>query len=50
MSKRFLYIDEDSMDKAFVQALKSSNIAAIAVADVGMLHKSDEAQLEDPIA
>jgi predicted nuclease of predicted toxin-antitoxin system len=46
MSKILLYIDEDSMDEDFVQALKSRNIDVLTVADVGMLHKSDEEQLE----
>ncbi len=34
------------MDEDFVQALKSRNIDVLTVADVGMLHKSDEEQLE----
>jgi hypothetical protein len=46
MSKILLYIDEDSMDEDFVQALRSRNVDVVTVADVGMLHKSDEEQLE----
>ena len=46
MSKILLYIDEDSMDEDFVQALRSRNVDVLTVADVGMLHKSDEEQLE----
>jgi predicted nuclease of predicted toxin-antitoxin system len=46
MSKILLYIDEDSMDEDFVQALKSRNVDVLTVADIGMLHKSDEEQLD----
>lgn len=46
MSKILLYIDEDSMDEDFVQALRSRNVDALTVADVGMLQKSDEEQLD----
>ncbi len=45
MSKILLYIDEDSMDEDFVQALKARNVDVLTVADVGMLHRSDEEQL-----
>ncbi|MBW4581597.1 MAG: DUF5615 family PIN-like protein [Tildeniella nuda ZEHNDER 1965/U140] len=45
MSKIRLYIDEDSMDEDFVQALRSRNVDVLTVADAGMLHKSDEEQL-----
>jgi Domain of unknown function (DUF5615) len=46
MSKIHLYIDEDSMDEDFVQALRARNINVLTVADAGMLHKSDEEQLD----
>jgi hypothetical protein len=46
MSKILLYIDEDSMDEDFVQALRSRNINVLTVADVKMLHRSDEEQLD----
>jgi predicted nuclease of predicted toxin-antitoxin system len=46
MSKILLYIDEDSMDEDFVQALKSRSVDVLTVADAGMLHKSDEEQLD----
>ena len=34
------------MDEDFVQALRSRNVDVLTVADVGMLHRSDEEQLE----
>lgn len=46
MSKILLYIDEDAMDEDLIQALKSRNVDVLTVADVGMLHRSDEEQLE----
>ena len=46
MSKILLYIDEDSMDEYFVKALRSRNVDVLTVADVGMLNKSDEEQLD----
>jgi hypothetical protein len=46
MNKILLYIDEDAMDEDFVQALRSRNVDVLTVADVGMLHKSDEEQLD----
>jgi len=46
MSKILLYIDEDSMDEDFVQALQSRNVDVLTVANVGMLHRSDEEQLD----
>ncbi len=46
MSQILLYIDEDSMDEDFVQALRSRNVDVLTVVDVGMLHKSDEEQLD----
>jgi predicted nuclease of predicted toxin-antitoxin system len=46
MSKILLYIDEDSMDENFVQALRTRNVDVLTVADVGMLHISDEEQLD----
>lgn len=46
MSKILLYIDEDSMDEDFVQALRSRHADVLTVADVGMLHRSDEEQLD----
>jgi post-segregation antitoxin (ccd killing protein) len=45
MSKILLYVDEDSMDEDFVQALRARNVDVLTVADVGMLHESDEEQL-----
>jgi len=45
MSKILLYIDEDSIDEDFVQALRSRNVDVLTVTDVGMLHRSDEEQL-----
>ena len=45
MSKILLYIDEDAMDQDFVQALRSRNVDVLTVADVGMLNRSDEDQL-----
>jgi len=46
MSKILLYLDEDSMDEDFVQALRSRNADVQTVADAGMLHRSDRDQLE----
>lgn len=46
MSKILLYIDEDSMDEDFVQALRSRNVDVLTVVDVGMLHRADEEQLD----
>jgi hypothetical protein len=46
MSKILLYIDEDSMDEDFVQALRSQNADVLTVADVGMLHRSNLEQLD----
>lgn len=46
MSKILLYIDEDSMDEDFVQALRARNVDVLTVADVGMLHRLDEEQLD----
>jgi len=46
MSKILLYIDEDSMDEDFVKALKARNVDVLTVADAGMLHRSDEEQLD----
>jgi predicted nuclease of predicted toxin-antitoxin system len=46
MSKILLYIDEDFMDEDFVQALRTRNVDVLTVADVGMLHRSDEEQLD----
>jgi hypothetical protein len=40
MSKILLYIDEDSMDEDFVQALKSRNMDVLTVADVEMRNAS----------
>ncbi len=45
MSKIRLYLDEDSMDEDFIQALRSRNVDVLTVADVGMLNQSDEEQL-----
>jgi len=46
MDKILLYIDEDSMDEDFVQALRSRNVDVLTVADVGMLYRSDEEQID----
>jgi len=46
MSKIRLYIDEDAMDEDFVLSLRARNVDVLTVADVGMLHKSDEEQLD----
>ena len=46
MSEILLYIDEDSMDERFVRALRARNVDVLTVADVGMLHRSDEEQLD----
>lgn len=46
MSKILLYIDEDSMDEDFVKALKSRNVDVLTVKDAGMLHRSDQEQLD----
>ncbi|PZV20668.1 MAG: hypothetical protein DCF21_04295 [Leptolyngbya sp.] len=45
MGKILLYIDEDSMDDDFVQALRSRNVDVLTVADVAMLNKTDDGQL-----
>ncbi len=45
MGKILLYVDEDAMDDDFVRALRSRNVDVLTVADVGMLHRTDEAQL-----
>lgn len=39
MSKIRLYLDEDSMDEDFIQALRVRNVDVLTVADVGMLHR-----------
>ncbi|MFM7793415.1 MAG: DUF5615 family PIN-like protein, partial [Microcystis panniformis] len=46
MDKILLYIDEDSMDEDFVQALRSRNVDVLTVADVGMLYRSDEEHMD----
>jgi predicted nuclease of predicted toxin-antitoxin system len=46
MSKITLYLDEASMDEDLVAALRSRNIAVLTVAEVGMLNRSDEEQLD----
>lgn len=46
MSQILLYIDEDAIDERFVTALKARQVDVLTVADVGMLHRSDEAQLD----
>lgn len=45
MSKILLYVDEDAMKRDFVEALRARKADVLTVADVGMLHKSDEEQL-----
>ncbi len=45
MGKILLYIDEDSIDEDFVQALRSRSVDVLTVADVGMLNRTDEEQL-----
>jgi hypothetical protein len=47
MTKIKLYIDEDSMDEDFIQALRSRNIDVLTVADVGILYKSDLEQIRE---
>lgn len=46
MSKILLYIDEDSMDEDFVKALRSRNVDLLTVAEVRMLNRTDEEQLD----
>ena len=46
MGKILLYIDEDAIDEDFVKALRSRNVDVVTVADVGMLHRSDQEQLD----
>ena len=46
MSKILLYIDEDAIDQDFISALIARDVDLLTVADVGMLHKSDEEQLQ----
>ncbi len=45
MGKILLYLDEDSMDQDFVQALRSRNVDVLTVADAGMFYRTDEEQL-----
>lgn len=46
MGKIRLYLDEDSIDEDFVQALRSHDIDVLTVAEVGMLHRLDSEQLD----
>ena len=46
MSKILLYVDEDSIDEDFIKALRYRNVDVLTVTDVGMLHRSDEDQLD----
>lgn len=46
MSKIPLYLDEELIDEGFAQAFKSRNVDDLTVGDVGMLHRSDEDQLD----
>lgn len=46
MSKILLYLDEDASDADFVQALRSRQVDVLTVADVGMLYRSDDEQLD----
>ncbi len=46
MGRILLYVDEDSIDEDFIQALRSRDVDVLTVADVGMLHRSDTEQLE----
>lgn len=41
-----LYLDEDVLDKDFVQALRSSNMDVVTVTDVGVDGQTDEQQLQ----
>ena len=41
-----LYLDEDAMDSDFVEALRLRSVDVITPADVGMLSRSDEEQLQ----
>ena len=45
MSKINLYLDEDAESNKLMQALRSRNVDVISVANVGMLSRSDEEQL-----
>ncbi|MBJ7900158.1 MAG: hypothetical protein GC158_09610 [Cyanobacteria bacterium RI_101] len=45
-SKILLYLDEDSIDEDFIRALISRNVDVLTVADVGMLHRSDQEQID----
>ncbi|NER51023.1 MAG: hypothetical protein F6J92_31020 [Symploca sp. SIO1A3] len=46
MSVIRLYLDEDAMDSDLVEALRLRNVDVITPADVGMLSRSDEEQLQ----
>lgn len=46
MDKIRLYIDEDAIDESFIQALRARGVDVLTVADAGMLHRSDEEQLD----
>lgn len=41
-----LYLDEDVLDKDFVQALRSNNIDIVTVTDIGLDGQTDEQQLK----
>lgn len=45
MSGILLYLDEDAIDEDFIKALRSQDLNILTVADVGMLHRFDAAQL-----
>lgn len=45
MSKIRLYLDEDTIDKAFIRALRNADLDVVTVADAGRLGLSDEVQL-----
>ncbi|MDX2230062.1 MAG: DUF5615 family PIN-like protein [Leptolyngbyaceae cyanobacterium bins.349] len=46
MAMLSLYLDEDSMDKALVNALKARGVDVITAGDAGMMGCSDEAHLD----
>jgi hypothetical protein len=45
VSRILLYLDEDANDDDLVRALRSRHVDVLTVADVGMLHRSDDEQI-----
>jgi post-segregation antitoxin (ccd killing protein) len=45
-----LYLDEDSMDRDLITALRARGVDVITAADTGMLGRSDEDHLEYAIS